>query len=580
MSSQAVRTAPPPPLAEAAHWLVLRVCTSNPFYVVSAGLFLAGLYASFERNGGDVETWALLSGLGGYTLLLAGTAFLLVRFANAWDDLRTVLLLVVLMFLATSVTFDEVLVLEPGRGALYFLLGLAFAVIVSEGLLRGIRLRLPGWFRLPYYLILGLFFLYPLEVRALLDWDGNLPAGPQPVRSEALMWGLFAFAPVAGLLALTLLPAIRRGPAYVQGNGSPWRWPLYPWTLFGLLGLAVPGRAFLLCWSMDLPGNGDRDYLIFGPYFIVPFGLCATVLLLEIGLVGGHCAVQRLALAVPLGLALLAGIGHRGDPIYQEFLATFVQRLGGTPLFWTLVAVVAFYGYAALRRVPFALGHLTAGLALLAFVSPGSLGGGDLVSPQQPPIAALALLQLALGIARRSAWHSLLGGVGLAIAVTLALPEGAGTVPWRGAVAGHLVVLAVLIVGAVFKDDAGQLLRAAGSVLVFLACIAVSLGGLTIAAAQLPWWVVFYPPVLAGLLAGYGGLLRCRFAYVLAALAGAIWLATTGWRGYAALRQIVSGLDPMALGLAAFILAVLISLGKSGMLSRWRWVRTDREPTR
>mgnify|MGYP000126314188 CR=1 FL=1 len=33
----------------------------------------------------------------------------LVRFGNVWDDVRTVLLLVVLMFLATSVTFDDVL---------------------------------------------------------------------------------------------------------------------------------------------------------------------------------------------------------------------------------------------------------------------------------------------------------------------------------------------------------------------------------------------------------------------------------------------------------------------------------------
>src|SRR5262249_49806082 len=144
----------PPPLAGAAHWFVLRVCTSNPFYVISAGLFLAGLYASFEARAGDVETWTLLSGLAGYTLLLAMTAFLLVRFAHAWDDLRPVLLLVVLMFLATSVTFDELLVLDPGRGVPCFLVGLAFAVLVSEGLLRGIRLRLPARFRVPYYLIL------------------------------------------------------------------------------------------------------------------------------------------------------------------------------------------------------------------------------------------------------------------------------------------------------------------------------------------------------------------------------------------------------------------------------------------
>ena len=51
----------------------------------------------------------------GYTLLLAGAARLLVRFANAWDDVPTVLLLVVLLFPATSVTFDEMLVPSQPR---------------------------------------------------------------------------------------------------------------------------------------------------------------------------------------------------------------------------------------------------------------------------------------------------------------------------------------------------------------------------------------------------------------------------------------------------------------------------------
>ena len=101
-----------------------------------------------------MQTWSLMSGLAGYTLLLAITACLLVRFGNVWDDVRTVLLLVVLMFLATSVTFDDVLVNHPERGAVCCLGGLLFAVVVSEGLLRGTRLQLPAGFRLPYYLIL------------------------------------------------------------------------------------------------------------------------------------------------------------------------------------------------------------------------------------------------------------------------------------------------------------------------------------------------------------------------------------------------------------------------------------------
>ena len=121
-------SAPPLPAAPHARGLIRLICTSNPFYVLSAGLFLAGLWMSFGAQADEVETYALMSGLAGYTLLLAATAFLLVRFARVWDDARTVLLLVALMFLATSVTFDEVLVLDPARGYACYLLGLAFAV--------------------------------------------------------------------------------------------------------------------------------------------------------------------------------------------------------------------------------------------------------------------------------------------------------------------------------------------------------------------------------------------------------------------------------------------------------------------
>src|SRR5205085_7878591 len=138
-----------------------------------------------------------------------------VRFAKAWDDLRTVLLLVVLMFLATSVTFDELIVLESSRGAACSLIGLAFAIFGSEALLRGIRLQLPAAFRLPYHLLLGLFFLYPLVVGGLADPNVGIGHRHFGGQSEALVWALFAFGPLAGLIMLTLLPAIRRAPSYV-----------------------------------------------------------------------------------------------------------------------------------------------------------------------------------------------------------------------------------------------------------------------------------------------------------------------------------------------------------------------------
>src|SRR4051812_16112322 len=164
-----------------ARGLVGWLYTSNPFYVLSADLVFIGLRLSFDTSGKSFETGALMLALLGYTLLLATTACLLIRVGRVWDDARTILLLVVGMFLAISVTFDEALAGSPALGKACFLGGLGFAVLVSEGLLRGIRLRLPSLYRLPYYFILTLFFLYPVALTPYLR---------QP-DSPTLQWLLF-----------------------------------------------------------------------------------------------------------------------------------------------------------------------------------------------------------------------------------------------------------------------------------------------------------------------------------------------------------------------------------------------------
>lgn len=552
--SSDVRAESAPPLTGGARGFLRWVCTRNPFYVISAGLFLFGLWVSFGKQAQIEESWALMTGMAGYTLLLAVTACLLVRFGNVWDDVRTVLLLVVLMFLATSVLFDEMLFLRPELGRVLFLVGLGFAVVVSELLLRGMQLGLPAWYRLPYYLILALFFVYPLELRGLVDLN-------EP-RSEALMWGLFGFSPVAGLVFLTLLPAIRRGPDYVADNGSPWTWPLYPWTLFGVLAFAVPGRAFLLCWSMQLLESADRDRLIFGPYFLVPFGLAIAVLLLEIGLVSNRRGAIWTALLMPVGLIALTLVGHRSDPIYQGMLRLFSERLGGDPLYVTLLAAAVFYAYAALRGVPLAAEALTAVAASLAVIGPDTINFGALTPAQPQPLLAAAALQIALGLWRNTSWRCLVGSALGVAALTLLIDPS----PMRLPIVFHLGLAAILIIGAVFDDILARYLRAAGAALVVVASLAA-----TPAPEQsvFPAWLFeVYPPLMAGLLVAYFWCLDHRLSLVMASLVAVCWGVDIGWRAYGALRQIVTGLDYLAVSLVLFLVAVLISLIKAGLLSR------------
>jgi hypothetical protein len=342
--------------------------TSNPFYVLSADLVFMGLRMSLDPSGKTFETGALLLALVGYTLLLATTACLLIRLGAIWDDARTILLLVVAMFLAISVTFDETLAGKPNLGKACFLGGLVFAVLVSEVLLRVIRLRLPLLYRLPYYLILALFFLYPVVLSPLM----------RDPESVTLQWVLFGFSPLAGLAFLTLIPAIRRGPGYLAKNGSPWPYPLYPWTLFGLLAVAVCGRASYLCVSFHFVGKSNT---IFGPYFLVPFLLAMDVLLVEAALVSRNRVKQRVAMSVLPGVLILAMARHPSDLVYQSFLRTFRQGLGGSPLYLSLIAVCGLYSYAACRRVPLARGGLALSLLALAFVGPDTFDLGGLVAP-------------------------------------------------------------------------------------------------------------------------------------------------------------------------------------------------------
>jgi hypothetical protein len=335
---------------------------------------------------------------------------------------------------------------------------------------------------------------------------------------------------------------------------------LYPWALFVFLGFGVAARSFLLCWSMQHVERTDPERFIFGPYFLVPFLLAVAVLLLELGLVARSRRTLHVSLALPAGLVVLALVGDRPDDLYQGFLSLFIARLGGTPFYLTLLAAAGFYAYAALRRVPLAIGGLTSVLAVLAVVGPGTRDLHGLVPTRPLPLLAIAALQLGLGIRRRDAWRCLVGAGGLIVATT------SGQVDLRGPFAFHLALSVVLIIGAAFDDALGRLLRTAGAWLVLLACLFV-LSGRFDRPESVPLWVLtVYPPTMAALLAGYGRLLHHRVSRIAAALALMGWLAAIGWQTYGSLRRVILGLDFIATGLVMLALAELISVAKAGLL--------------
>jgi hypothetical protein len=508
---------------------------------------------SFGAGRGPSQAWALLLGLAGYTLLLATTACVLIRLGKMWDDLRSLLLLIVIMFLAIAMNCDDGMAADPSTGAPRYIGGLVFAVVVTESVLRTIRLRLPGWYRAAYYLILGLVFLYPLALAPLLG-DPDRPA---------LRWALFGFSPLAALTVTALVPAARRGAALVAKNGSPWRWPLYPWSLFLVMVIGLGVRACSLCVSFQyVPGRGT----IFGPYFLAPIGLAVSLVWLEIGVAARRRDVMVAACALPLFLAYATTFGDQKDVVYRHFLVMVTDTLG-SPFFLALCGSILFLGYAAARRVPLVRELLAVNLAALAVVGPRSVDLDHLVAAHPVPLLAASLVLGAEALARRSSARGALAAALLAAGMIRGVSE-----LWPGApletVAFHLGILAALAVGAIFDDALGRFMRRCGAIILLLAGVSAA-SGYPHVWASLPRQVSNWYPLLVAFVAyAFGYLTRERVYIASAAVSSSAWLASCGTQGYSQLRKLVAGLDQISWGMLFFAVAMAISLRKAGLWPR------------
>ncbi|MGO9111798.1 MAG: hypothetical protein ACLP9L_21435 [Thermoguttaceae bacterium] len=527
----------------------------NPFYCVSAFLVLWGLGKSFHLHGAATQPELLMTGLAGYALLLAAVGCLLIRGGQLWEDIRTILLLIVLIFLAISMSFDEVLSADLATGRLYFLGGLAFSVVLSELVLRAVRLRLPILFRLPYYALLALFFLYPLLLGPWQDQEND----------PHIRWLLAGFLPLAGLVALSLLPAIRRGANYVRDNGSPWQWPWYPWPLFVVLGVGVGLRSYALCVSFH-PSRGPAT--MFEPYLLVPFLFAVNILLLEIGIASRQPGLLRWMMAAPLGLLLLSTWTFAAIPESINLRRMLLDACGCSPLFLTLLAVTALYAVALVRRLPHAVHWLTMATAVLVVVGPSTESFRGPFSLQVWPLVLLTAIQLCAAIRYRSSLHSLLTAVCAIALLCVAWPEAIGT-RYYGAISAHLLLFAMLLIGAVLRDRVAQFLQRMAVLEILFGCVFVLSGEAerwSIARREV---LMIYPGLMLMIAASYGYWLRNHWYQTISLLILACWIVALSGHGYRSLRTTVAGIDQITLGMACLLLGLLVSLWKLGIPQAW-----------
>ena len=286
-----------------------RFSPPNPFYLLSAAFVVHGTGLSIAGGADGLAAEVLLALVGGYLLLMAIVAFAIVRLWRVWDDARSILLIVLLLFVELALIADGTLLAETARGIRLLLIGLAVAVLASECVLRGLRLSLPLCYRGPFYLQVGLLFLYPLVLLTPIH-NGT---------SEPIQWGLFGFSIAVALSVAALIPAMRRGSAGLT-RGAGWDWPWYPWTIFVFFGFCLCLRLYTLCLSFDPVTMLSREAAIgrlesvFAPYFLIPPVYAACWLVLEAAARRGHVKTRLAALLLPVVCLLLAfpGTGSNG----------------------------------------------------------------------------------------------------------------------------------------------------------------------------------------------------------------------------------------------------------------------------
>ncbi len=525
--------------------------THNPFYIASAWLVFSGLRASFPVGSGQFDAWALTLCLMGYTLLLALTALLVIRLGRVWDDARSILIMVVLMFLGISVTFDGRLANRPDETAWYYVFGWIFAAGVSEILLHSVRLRLGLLYRVPFHMLLALQFLYPLVLAP------RLVTPHDPV----LGWQLLGFASVGAVIFLCLIPAVRRGPAYVAGNGSPWQWPLYPWVLFGTLVFCVSLRAYYLCRSLHFVGAENS---IFGLYFLVPLGWALCVLLLEGGLAAGsRRGVGRALFLAPL-LVLMTFFGPIADPVYQRFLVQFEATLGASPTVATLWMVTGFYLFASVRGVAVARYPMAITLVGLALI--GARFDWTRVDPV--PLAMAGAWLILAGMRFRLSVDVV---AGLCTAWASVAVAGHGT--WfhdvRALLPIHLLLLLLLAAGYWYRDRTGGYVRKAAVVLAVLLASNAAWAEAPIGGDVPGWARMLYPFAMTLVIAAYSRVTGDAWLYTGAVASAVVGSAVYLGRMYTLLQHRVAGLNELTWGLLFFLVAAVVSTLKSGLWPSW-----------
>ena len=554
-------------LADVGRFIGRVLYRGNPFYLVSACLVLYGLHKLFHTSDAETSVWILTGVLAGYTALMAAAGALVVRLGKVWEDARSILLIVVLLLCAMAVSLDEVSIRMPETAKAMLIVGAGFAVALSESLLASCRIRLPWLYRAVCHGFMIFFYLYPTLRDRLQQHSDEANRGP-------ITWGILAFPWAASLFFLLLVPAVRKGAEWVRENGTPWKWPAYPWALFVLLWALAGLRTYHMTFTM-YPGLGLKTP--FRKYVVFPLLLAAAVVLLEFGLTTGRKALKAAGLLIPMAAVLASFPGAPKGRDAIEFLQT-TQDTVGSPVFLPAAAAGLFYLYAWARGLRVAELGLALSVVLLSVLGRGTVDLETFTRPNYAWWVALGAFEMSIALWRRSCFRVTLAGFVAVAAGAFAMrrefqPDAVAFFTANAAL-GWL-----FLIGWVFPTGLGKWLRrvgAAGLCAVFLVALTTPP---TFARSLPAAYGMFYCAGMLLLPLLYARLVHDKAFLAAAALNVAFLVGSLGASAYdhATRPDRPTGLAPLFWGAIAFIIAAGVSALKSRALRRGneQEVRTD-----
>ena len=340
-----------------------------------------------------------------------------------------------------------------------------------------------------------------------------------------------------------------------------------------MLFVSIAFRAYALSLSFDPvlslePAASDRLENAFGAYYLVPLVLACGVLWLEGGCVSRSMRTQRWTMLIPIIATVLSIPSDNSSLPYAEFLQRFIEQLA-SPLWLTLLASCAFYGWAWWRGVALAEFGVLMVLVLLTVVHSETTNVRTLQAPVAWPLFVIAVIEVIIAHRTKLSVRALIGSVSLAVGVSFYLFQ-TEALTVRIAVLCMTSLAVLLWIGLHFQDRLAALCRRVGAILLVVTTIAGNIWSAELSQneSEFSLRALAFTVTMIGLAWWYATIVRMPH-YMLAGLCNlgigvkaAIWYLLNWLRSVAAWQGITSFL----LGLLWLLVAVLISSWKAGWL--------------